>query len=315
MHKESSQKEVAEGSEISVFVEACLKAEADRNLSPLSLKELRRYLKELVEHCKGSGFSSISQLTPEFLKDFVEQYWERGNCCLVKAMVWALRKFGGYLALVQALPNNPAQYLHHPKISKRAKLPEYLTQRQLRQLLKNAARSHPFRDFVILSLFATTGLRSSELVTLTRDRVYLKEHRILILVKSGWFKNTPLSTWMSAILESYLATRKDDLPALFINDKGRPVTMSFIQHMIKEAWKDAGIPFPLTPRHLRHTFATHAADRHGRVITSALLGRAHPRTTMIYTHVLNRPGLGVRSPADTLTKFKLSNFDKLVKSH
>ncbi|UCG94254.1 MAG: tyrosine-type recombinase/integrase [Candidatus Aerophobus sp.] len=288
MHKESRQKAVAEGSEISVFVEACIKAEVDRNLSPLSLKELRRYLKELVEHCKGSGFSSISQLTPEFLKDFVEQYWERGNCCLVKAMVWALRKFGGYLALVQALPNNPAQYLHHPKISKRAKLPEYLTQRQLRQLLKTAASKHPFLDFVILSLFATTGLRSGELVSLKRDRVYLKEHRILIWVKGGWFKNTPLSTWMCAILESYLATREDDLPALFINDKGHPVTMSFIQHMIKDAGKDAGIPFPVTARHLRHTFATHAADRHGRLITSALLGHAHSRTTQVYMHLSPR---------------------------
>lgn len=288
MHKEFSQKAVEDGSEISIFVDGCLKAEADRNLSPISLKELRRYLKELGDYCKRSGLNSVTQLTPRFLKDFVQGYWERGNCCLVKAMVWALRKFGGYLALVQALPNNPAQYLHHPKISKRAKLPEYLTQRQLRQLLKTAARRQPFRNFVILSLFATTGLRSSELVTLTRDNVYLKEHRILIWVKGGWFKNTPLSTWMCAILESYLATREDDFPALFINDKGRPVTMSFIRHMIKQTGKDAGIPFPLTPRHLRHTFATLAADRHGRVITSALLGHAQPETTQVYVHLSPR---------------------------
>ncbi len=51
MHKESNQKAVAEGSEISVFVEACLKAEADRNLSSASVKELRRYLKELGDYC------------------------------------------------------------------------------------------------------------------------------------------------------------------------------------------------------------------------------------------------------------------------
>lgn len=288
MHKKSIHKEMAKGSEISIFIDACLKTEADRNLSSTSLKELRRYLKELVEHCKSRGFSSISHLTPEFLKEFVESYWERGNCCLVKAMVWALRKFGGYLALVQALPNNPAQYLHHPKISKRAKLPEYLTERQLRQLLKTAARRHPFRDFVILSLFATTGLRPSELVSLTRDRVYLKEQRILIWVKGGWLKNTPLSAWMCAILQSYLVSREDGLPALFINDKARPVTLSFIQHMIKQAGKDAGIPFPLTPRHLRHTFATHAADRHGRVITGALLGHARPETTQVYMHLSPR---------------------------
>ncbi|MFX0195166.1 MAG: tyrosine-type recombinase/integrase [Candidatus Hodarchaeota archaeon] len=93
---------------------------------------------------------------------------------------------------------------------------------------------------------------------------------------------------MSAIFEAYLATRKDDLPALFINDKGRPVIMSFIQHMIKGVGKDAGIPFPLNPRHLRHTFATLAADRHGRVITSALLRHAQPETTQVYMHLSSR---------------------------
>jgi len=170
MHKD---RVVAEESEINIHVGACLKAEADRNLSSASLKELRRYLKELGDYCKRSEVSSLTQLTAEFLKDFVEQYWERGNCCLVKAMVWALRKFGGYLALVQALPHNPAQYLHHPKISKRSKLPEYLTERQLRELLKTAARICPLGDFTILSLFATTGIRSREIVSLTRHRVYL----------------------------------------------------------------------------------------------------------------------------------------------
>lgn len=285
MHKE---RVVAEESEISIHVKACLKAEADRNLSSASLKELRRYLKELGTYCKRSDLSSLTQLTPEFLKDFVEQYWERGNCCLVKAMMWALRKFGGYLALIQALPNNPAQYLHHPKISKRAKLPEYLTEGQLRELLKTAARKCPLRDFTILCLFATTGLRPSEIVSLTKDRVYLPRQRISVLVKGGWYKNTPLSVWMAVILEGYLASRKDAHSAVFINDKGRPVTISWIQHMVKDAGHVAGISFPLTPRHLRHTFATHAADRHGRMITSALLGHAHTRTTQVYVHLSPR---------------------------
>jgi len=93
---------------------------------------------------------------------------------------------------------------------------------------------------------------------------------------------------MAVILEGYLATRKDALPALFINDKGRPVTISWIQHMVRQAGRDAGIPFPLTPRHLRHTFATHAADRHGRFITSALLGHAHSCTTQVYVHLSPR---------------------------
>lgn len=153
-----------------------------------------------------------------------------------------------------------------------------------------------WRGKAILELLFSTGIRVSELCSLTRD-LDLQRDEFSIRGKGGKVRVVFLSEEARHAVREYLKHRKDFAEALFVkvaNEKIKTdgisgLTRRSIERIVKRYATLAGITKKVTPHVIRHCFATDLLSN-GADLRSvqALLGHANITTTQVYTHVTDR---------------------------
>ena len=206
----------------------------------------------------------------------------------------ALRAFLKYLAR-QEVKTLPAERIELAKTNERSL--DLITSYELNRLMQapdgNDIKS--LRDKAILELLFSTGLRVSELCSLSRD-MDLRSDEISIRGKGGKVRVVFLSDDSKRNVKKYLDARKDMEDGLFVkvgseinSKKTGPLTRRSIERIVKHYAIKAGISKKVTPHVIRHCFATDLLSN-GADLRSvqALLGHANIGTTQIYTHVTDK---------------------------
>ncbi|OGI62879.1 hypothetical protein A2818_02060 [Candidatus Nomurabacteria bacterium RIFCSPHIGHO2_01_FULL_40_12] len=201
----------------------------------------------------------------------------------------ALRAFLKYLAR-QEIKSLPPEKIELAKINERTL--DLITDTELKRLLDSPKGSDlkDLRDKAILELLFSTGLRVSELCSLTSD-IDLKSDELSIRGKGGKVRVVFISLEAKKAVKNYLAARKDMSDALFIQigSKISPLTRRSVERIVKQHGIKAGISKKVTPHVMRHMFATdllgNGADLRS---VQAILGHANIGTTQIYTHVTDK---------------------------
>lgn len=203
----------------------------------------------------------------------------------------ALRAFLKYLAKRNVSSLSP-EHIELAKIGERPL--DLITSEELRRLI-GAPKSddiRALRDKAILELLFSTGLRVSELCSLTRD-INLKEDSLSIRGKGDKIRVVFVSDDARSAVKKYLDKRTDVDDALFAritdkqNQKGNlALDKRSVERIVKHWAIKSGISKKVTPHVLRHCFATDLLSN-GADLRSVqmLLGHSNISTTQIYTHV------------------------------
>lgn len=264
----------------------------EKGLSPHTRSAYRTDLLAFARWLEGRGLT-LENLGRDAVLDHLgwrlsEGYQARSTARFLSG----LRSFYKYAVREGRVAEDPTLLVSMPQLG--APLPKSLSEADVEALLAapDTEDTLGLRDRTMLEVLYATGLRVTELISLTLDEINLREGSLRVFGKGSKERLIPLGEEAIAWLEDYLKTARPLLlggqpgDILFPSQRGTPMTRQTFWHRIKLHAQVAGIRTSLSPHTLRHAFATHLLN-HGADLRTVqmLLGHTSLSTTQIYTHV------------------------------
>lgn len=261
--------------------------------SPNTIDNYGRDLRGYLAWLQQEEITDTDAISGQLIEQYLQSQKDVKAVRSIAREAAAIRSFHHYLAFVYDAKDPSVNIeVRHSEDD----LPVYATRAEMDRLLSSFTNANPkdILDHALLEFIYACGLRVSEAVNLTLNRVNLEEGMVRVLGKGNKERLVPVPKGSVPVLKRYLEIVrplfvKKPMAQFFVNSCGRPVTVRYVELLVREKCEEAGIDKHLTPHKLRHSYATHLLQG-GADLRSIqeLLGHADIGTTEIYTHVADK---------------------------
>lgn len=255
-------------------LKAYIEAKKIEGRSPKTIERYERLLKIVMKSVKVP----TKQVTIFHLRKFLSDEKARGiQDSTLEGLRQAICAYFNWLQKEGLIEKNPASNLGAIKYQK--KIRKAFSNTDIEKL-KLSCKSE--RDKAIILFLNATGCRISEVVNLNRDDIDIKNLKCKVLGKGNKERTVYFDPVTAMVLESYLKSRKDNNPSLFINKNRTRLLQGGIRFLLKELGNNAGVEH-VHPHKFRRTLATNLTSK-GMPIqeVATILGHDKLDTTMKY---------------------------------
>lgn len=265
----------------------------EKGASGNTLEAYGRDLKRYLTFLEQKGISDARSVAPQTVVDFLVQIKSEGlSANSMNRALAALRGFYNYLLQERFLEESPLTHIELAKVWMR--LPDTVSREEMNRILSGPDNSTPsgLRDRAMLELLYATGLRVSELISLSMNSINWQVGFLAVMGKGGKERVVPVGRTAYDAVRRYVDearpkfVRSKTTEVLFLNRFGRAFTRQGLWKIIVGYAQKAGLQKNVHPHTFRHSFASHLLEGGADLrAVQVMLGHSDISTTQIYTHV------------------------------
>jgi len=261
-----------------------------------TLASYQRDIKHFIVFLQYKRITSFNDVDISIIDDYVAQLKkDNKSTSTISRTLSSLRCFFKYLLATKVIPFNPMIGIKNEKKSQ-SDLPSVLTNNDVDLLLSSPDVStvKGIRDKTMLEVLYATGIRVSELLAIKTTDINIDVGYIIINKSTQKERIVPLYPLAIQSLKDYILKSRPQLiqktnktNILFLNSHGSEMTRQGFWKIIKQYASSSDIKSDITPKTLRHSFATHLLENGADInMLKDMLGHSAISSTMVYTKVL-----------------------------